>query len=246
MQKSATRRRALITGASRGIGYAIARYFADHDYDLYLVARNPATLNDVAANFRHHYGERINVEALAIDLSDSAALSAAFAPWRAQLPSLDVLVNSAGIFHFGSSQLPAPELTQLFATNVIAVHQLCSLFRPALCAASTAHIFNVSSIAGVEGFAPIAGYAASKHALTGYGDSLAKDCLRDNIRVTTLCPDVVHSDMSAASGLAPEQMIQTGDICASIDLVLNLSPSALIDRLVIKCKIIAEMNNVRQ
>jgi short-subunit dehydrogenase len=158
---------------------------------------------------------------------------------------LDILVNSAGIFRFGTGLLRNEDLDAMLSTNVRAVHNLCTVCSEALGSADRSHIFNIASVAGLEGFAPIGGYVASKFALVGYGQSLARELLATNVRVTTLCPDVVDTDMSKASGMAAAQMISPDDICKAIDFVLSLSESAIVDQLVIKCKAILDMAHVR-
>lgn len=234
---------ALITGASRGIGRAVAGLLAERGYRLVLVARKAATLDDVAATLRHVH--KADVQTVAVDLADAKAVQAALAPVLAQLPRLDVLVNSAGIFRFGTDTLGMDDMQALLATNVQAVHQVCGLCLPLLRAAQGAHVFNVASIAGIESFAPIAGYAASKHALVGYTQSLARALVSEGIRVTALCPDVVDTDMGAPSGLPREQMIATADLCRAIDFVMSLSPAAVVDQLTIRCRTIMEMGNTR-
>ena len=233
---------ALVTGASRGIGKAIAGYFAEQQYDLILVARNEGLLTDVGDTLHQSFG--VQVTCVAADVTDFDRLSETLQPELEN--GLDVLVNAAGIFRFGTSILSNQDFQDMLNTNVLAAHNLSTLCADSLKKNAQAHVFNVSSIAGIEGFAPIGGYAASKFALLGYGQSLGKELLADNVRVTTLCPDVVNTDMAAGSGLQPAQMIDTDDIAKTIQYVMSLSPAAVVDQVVIKCKTILEMTDVRK
>ena len=233
---------ALVTGASRGIGKAIAGYFAEQQYDLILVARNEGLLTDVGDTLHQSFG--VQVTCVAADVTDFDRLSETLQPKLEN--GLDVLVNAAGIFRFGTSILSNQDFQDMLNTNVLAAHNLSTLCADPLKKNPQAHVFNVSSIAGIEGFAPIGGYAASKFALLGYGQSLGKELLADNVRVTTLCPDVVNTDMAAGSGLQPAQMIDTDDIAKTIQYVMSLSPAAVVDQVVIKCKTILEMTDVRK
>ncbi len=238
-----TNRVALVTGASRGIGKRIATYLAAEGHDLVLIARDGARLSDLAEGLRHTHG--VSVRWSAVDVCAFDAVRTEVEGHIAACGRLDVLVNSAGIFRFGTSAMALDDLDALLATNVKAVHNLCAACRPALERSDRAHIFNIASITGVEAFAPVGGYGASKFALVGYGLALAKELLRSGIKVTTLCPDVVDTDMAAGSGLTSEQMIAPDDLCRAIGFVLSLSPAAVLDQLTIKCRPMVELANVR-
>lgn len=224
----------IITGASRGIGREIAHYFASRGYDLILVARDEAKLAEVAKTLRAEHG--IAVDPIAVDLSDLASAARAVLDAVDRMGRLDVLVNSAGIFRFGTSIAEVEDIEAMLRTNVLAIHNLCKVCLDPLQKSGDGRIFNISSIAGVEPFAPVGGYAASKHALVGYGRSLAREQLPSGIKVTTLCPDVVDTDMGAGSGMRPEEMIAPADISRAIDFVMALSPAAVVEQLTIGCK----------
>ena len=225
---------ALVTGASRGIGREIAHCLARRGFNLILVARDAGKLAENAASLRQEYG--IQANCVAVDVCDFPTARAAVESELRAWGRLDVLVNSAGIFRFGTSSMSLEDLDALLATNVKAIHNICTACLDLLSMAGSAHIFNIASIAGVEPFAPVGGYATSKHALVGYSRSLGRELLPRGIKVTTLCPDVVDTSMSAASGMRPDQMIATADIGRAIEFVLSLSTAAHIDYLVIGCK----------
>ncbi|CAB3800785.1 3-oxoacyl-[acyl-carrier-protein] reductase FabG [Paraburkholderia caffeinitolerans] len=234
---------ALVTGASRGIGRAISTLLATRGYDLILVAREENPLERVAEEISSNYG--VNVSCIAVDITDFEAVRTRVNSRIGDSGRLDVLVNSAGIFRFGTRTLATEDLDKMFATNVTAAHNLCALCADAIKASGKGHIINISSVAGLEGFAPIGGYSASKFALVGYGQSLARELLGENVRVTTLCPDVVDTDMSKGSALPSELMIAPDDIAKAVDFVLSLSPSAIVEELVIRCKAVIDMTHAR-
>ncbi|MBB4266514.1 SDR family NAD(P)-dependent oxidoreductase [Roseospira visakhapatnamensis] len=225
---------AVVTGASRGIGREVARHFASRGYDLVLVARDESRLAAAAETLRADHG--IAVESVAVDVCALADAARAVLDAVDRGGRLDVLVNAAGIFRFGTSVASVDDLDAMLRTNVLAIHNLCAACLDHLRQAEDGRIFNISSIAGVEPFAPVGGYAASKHALVGYGRSLAREQLPNGVKVTTLCPDVVDTDMGAGSGLPPEDMIAPADISRAIDFVMSLSPAAVVEHLTIGCK----------
>ncbi|MBB4285695.1 SDR family NAD(P)-dependent oxidoreductase [Roseospira goensis] len=225
---------ALVTGASRGIGREIARHLADRQFDLILVARDQARLAAAAADLRERGGGA--ADPLPVDVCDLDTAPGAVRAAVARRGRLDVLVNAAGIFHFGTSTLAVADLEALLRTNVLAIHALCQACLEPLAQAAPGRIFNIASVAGLEPFAPVGGYAASKHALVGYGRSLARELLPRGIRVTTLCPDVVDTDMGAGSGMPPEDMIAPADLSRAVDFVMGLSPGAVVETLAIGCR----------
>ncbi|NIF21272.1 SDR family oxidoreductase [Candidatus Pantoea multigeneris] len=226
-----SKKMALITGASRGIGAAVARHFWAQGYSLLLVARDAQRLERFAASLHEQLGQQVTL--LAVDLSDPVATAEVLTPVLSQLHKIDVLVNAAGIFRPGSSKALLPDFSAMLDVNVTAVHHLCQLALPALRHAGRAHIFNLSSLSGVQAYGSIAGYAASKHALVGYSLSLSRELAGQGIKVSVLCPDVVDTDMSVGSGLTAEEMLQPEDICKSIAFILSLSPAAHIEKLVL-------------
>lgn len=225
---------ALVTGASRGIGRELADDFASRGFDLILVARHEDRLRASAAVLRTRYGSTIHC--IAVDICELDQVKRRVRTCLDQYECLDVLVNAAGILRIGTSAVGCDDLGELLTTNVIAVHNLCQACHDALAASRRPHIFNISSIAGLEGYARLGGYAASKFAVLGYGQSLEKELIAENIKVTTICPDLVATDMSGAFDVAPEDMISCADIRAAVDFVMRLSGPALVNTIVIRRK----------
>ncbi|AUX73638.1 SDR family NAD(P)-dependent oxidoreductase [Erwinia pyrifoliae] len=219
---------ALITGASRGIGHHLARHFYAQGYQLILVARDAQRLASFAATL-----DAARVQTLALDLCDHPAVAQRLQLALATHQQLDVLVNAAGIFRPGSTQTPLSDFSALLATNVTAIHHLCQLCTPWLLKSAAGRIFNLASIGGVQPYGSVASYAASKHALVGYSRSIARELGMQGIKVTTLCPDVVDTDMAQGSGFEADEMLSTADICRAVDFVMSLSPAAVVDLLTI-------------
>lgn len=224
---------ALVTGASSGIGRAIASHLAASGHDIIVVARNQERLDALARQLASDFGT--NVRTISIDLDDFAASGAAVAAALESAGRLDVLVHSAGIFRFGTAEMALSDLQALLSTNVMAVHNLTQVALPYLRKAGRAHLFAIASITGVEPFAPVGGYATSKHALVGYIRSVARQEVRNGIRATAICPDVVDTDMSALSGMAPEDMIHPDDVAKTVLHIMSLSPAVTLEQITLGC-----------
>lgn len=219
---------ALITGASRGIGHHLARHFYAAGYHLILIARDARALNALASTF-----DPARVQTLALDVCDYPAIAQQVPQALAVSGQLDVLVNAAGIFRAGSTQTSFSDFSALLATNVTAIHHLCQLCTPWLLKSAGGRIFNLASVSGVQPYGSVASYAASKHALVGYSRSIARELGAQGIKVTTLCPDVVDTDMAQGSGLTADEMLSTDDLCRAVDFVMSLSPAAVVEQLTI-------------
>ncbi|KZN41577.1 SDR family NAD(P)-dependent oxidoreductase [Pseudoalteromonas luteoviolacea] len=234
---------ALISGANRGIGKAVASSQAKQGTNLILVARNQLEIEDLAYTLRSQHN--IKVATIICDIRDITESSDQISAAIAQMGGLDILVHSAGIFHYGTSIVAQAQLSELFDVNVVGAQQLTNICLPDI-KQSNGRIVFISSVTGLQGFAPVGGYAASKFALVGYAQSLAKELLETGVKVTTLCPDVVNTDMGKPSGLADEQMIDPQDICTSIDYLAQLSDAVVIEQITLKCRVIEQMMNVRK
>ena len=175
---------ALVTGASRGLGAAIARSLST-THDVYVGGRTPESVAPVVA-------ELPGASAWACDVTDYAALAAA----TASIDSLDVLVHNAGVAHLGPVADSSPQQWRdTFEANVIAVAELTRLLLPALRAAK-GHVVLINSGAGLRAHAGWGAYAASKFALRAFGDALRLE--EPELRVTSVHPGRIDTDMQRA------------------------------------------------
>ncbi len=195
-----TRRTALVTGASAGIGLALAREFAAHDFDLVLVARREERLQAVS----HELGERFHVEArvLVADLADPAAPARIFEECRGGGRQVDALVNNAG-YGLGGRFLDSTweQHARFSQVMVTAVTELTYRFLPGMIERQYGRIINVASLAGlVPAPAGHTLYAASKAFLIKFSQSVGLEARRDNVHVTALCPGFTHTEFHDVSG----------------------------------------------
>lgn len=186
---------ALVTGASRGIGAAIAVGFARAGADVAVLARDEAKLKSVAAEIEA-LGSRALV--LSVDVTDASLVSEAVDRVASELGGLDVVVNNAGgnSFSIPVSRMRVSGWSKTQALNVESVLHVCKAALPHLVAQGGGVILNVASVAGLQGAPYMAHYAAAKAAVISLTRSLAIEVAADGIRVNALLPGWVATDLT--------------------------------------------------
>lgn len=214
-----TQKNALITGAGKGIGRAVAIALAKEGVNLGLIARTESDLKDLAQELQSEYGIKVSIAPA--DISNSAEAEASAAKIKQDLGSVDILINNAGIAKFGTLlEMDPEEWKRILDVNVIGTYNVTRAVLPDLVAQNSGDIINVASTAGERGFATGSAYCASKFALMGMTESLAQEVRKHNIRVTALTPSTVNTDLASNAGLKigdEDRMMQPEDVA---DLVL--------------------------
>lgn len=197
MTHSLKGRRAVVTGASRGIGEAVALALAAAGADVALSARSQADLEQVAAKVQAQ-GQRAFT--YRCDVSDPSSVAAMAAAALADLGGVDILVNNAGI-SASHKFIDHPDEVwhQLLAVNLSGVYYVTKAIVPAMVAQNYGRIINMGSIASKIGARYIAAYSASKHGVLGLTRSLAAELVAHNITVNAICPGYVDTPMSDRS-----------------------------------------------
>ncbi len=183
---------ALITGASRGIGKAIAKAFAMEGYDLILTCKHSALeLTTLAEKLKKDC--RISCQTFIGDLSDYEAIVRLFEEIR----ELDVLVNNAGISYIGLlSEMPAESWNDIIGTNLNAAFYCSKLAIPLMLQKKTGKIINISSVWGSCGASMEVAYSASKGGLNAFTRALAKELAPSNIQVNAIACGMMDTDMN--------------------------------------------------
>ena len=175
------RQTALVTGASYGIGYELARLLAADGYDLVLVARGEERLARAAAE--------LGGRALALDLARADAPRELSERLRADGTSVDVLVNNAGFGNFGMfAETDLAQELEMLQLNVVALTHLTKLFLPPMLERRSGRILNVASTAGFQPGPLMAVYFASKAYVISFSEALAEELRGTGVRLTVLCP----------------------------------------------------------
>jgi short-subunit dehydrogenase len=225
---------AIVTGATRGIGNAIARDLARQGYSLGLIARVESDLLAAADELRISYPE-ITVRAMACDLASEEETDAAVTAILEQLGPVSVLVNNAGEYLHGTSAMEPERLRRLLEVNFVAATRLVQAVLPKMKEAKYGYIINVASICGVEAYAEVGAYCASKFALVGYSEALDQELANYGVKVTVICPSWVTTRMSSRSPVPPNLRIQPEDIASTVRYLLSLTPAARVRQVVVHC-----------
>lgn len=215
---------ALVTGAGKGIGKAIALALAKEGVNVILVARTQEEIDSVAAKVRS-----LRVKALAVtaDVADINSVNAAVEKALGEFGAIDILINNAGIASFGKFlELEPTDWERIIQVNLMGPYYVTRAVVPNMIERQSGDIINISSTAGLAGNAMTSAYSASKFALLGLTDSLMQEMRKHNIRVTALTPSTVATDMAKELKLTdgnPDKVMQAEDMAELVIAQLKLN-----------------------
>ena len=223
---------ALITGASRGIGFAIASRLGRMGARVSICARNQETLAHAASGLR---AEGIETLAVTADIAQGEQISALVQKTQQELGPIDILVNNAGIGLFGPfHEFGEADWTRVLDTNLKAVFLACRAVSPEMIRRQTGHIINISSLAGKNTFAGGAIYCASKWGLMGLTGGMAEDLRGHGIRVSAVCPGSVATEFGGHSPRDPAKMLQAEDVAHAVAALVTQSAGSFISEVHIR------------
>jgi 3-oxoacyl-[acyl-carrier protein] reductase len=215
---------ALITGAGKGIGKAVAIALAKEGVNVILLARTQSDLDEVATAVN-----ALGVKSLVLtaDVADINSVNSAVEKALAEFKTIDILINSAGIAAFGKFlELEPAAWERIIQVNVMGTYYVTRAVLPNMIEKQAGDIINISSTAGLNGNALTSAYSASKFAVLGLTDSLMQEVRKHNIRVTALTPSTVATDMAKELNLTdgnPEKVMQSEDMAELIIAQLKLN-----------------------
>ncbi len=220
---------ALVTGAGKGIGKAIATALANEGAHVGLIARTEKDLTTLAKEL-----ENLGVKtAIAVaDISNMDEVTAAVEKISLALGNIDFLINNAGTGTFGKFLELEPAVWEnMIRVNLFGVYYTIRAVLPQMIERKTGDIINISSTAGKSGAATTSAYSASKFAVFGLSESLMQEVRKHNIRVTTLAPSTIVTDLAQSAGLLKEntdQVMHPSDFAELIVAQLKLNQRVLI------------------
>jgi NAD(P)-dependent dehydrogenase (short-subunit alcohol dehydrogenase family) len=225
-------RAAIVTGASRGIGRALAEALANEGFGLTITARKPSPLEETALMLR---ATGVEVEYLAANMADEQGIRDVVTLHREHFGRLDVLVNNAGVGIGAAADEQQTKFVDLqLAVNVRAIvlfyREAIPLLKTAAEQTGQSHVINLSSYSGKSGQPWLSVYSATKAAVIGYTEAMSKELASAHIKSTALCPGFVDTDMSefVKGQLPADQMIRPQDIAEGVRFVLRLSTGCTI------------------
>jgi NAD(P)-dependent dehydrogenase (short-subunit alcohol dehydrogenase family) len=228
----AAEKAAIVTGASSGIGLAIAKMLGEEGYSMTVASRRPEKLEGAVAELRDAGHE---VESLAVNVADEEQIKQVVATHRERFGRLDVLVNNAGV-GVGAQvgEIQTKHIDMQLAINLrqifIFYRECMPMLREAGAEHKNALVVNTSSISGKHGEAWLSVYSATKHGVVGWTEAMNKELGADGIKSTALCPAFVDTPMTdfVKEHVPPAEMIRPEDIAESVRFLLRVSPACVV------------------
>ena len=220
---------ALITGGGRGLGKAVAVALANEGVNVGITGRNEESLKTTVAEL-----EKLGVKAAysVFDVEEMAQVEQGVASIASQLGGIDILINNAGVGDFGSFEdMPVETWEKVMKVNLFGVYYVAKATLPYLKQNKEGDIVNVASTAGLKGGPNMSAYGASKAAVISLSQSLMAELRKFNIRVITLTPSTIATDMSIEGKLTdgnPEKVLQPEDFAEWVRDILKMNRRAMI------------------
>jgi NAD(P)-dependent dehydrogenase (short-subunit alcohol dehydrogenase family) len=225
-------RAAIVTGASSGIGLAVARMLGEEGFGITMAARRPEKLDDAVSGLA---ADGFDVHAVAANVAEESEVEKVVAAHRERYGRLDVLVNNAGV-GIGASlaEIQTKRLDMQLDINlrsIILFYREClTMLQAAAAEHKNVLVVNTSSIAGKRGSGWLSVYAAAKHGVVGWTEAMNNELSSHGIKSTALCPAFVDTPMTdfVKGSVAPEEMIRPQDIAESVRFLLKVSPACIV------------------
>ena len=220
---------ALVTGGGRGLGKAVAISLANEGVNVGITGRNEESLKTTVAEL-----EKLGVKAAysVFDVEEMAQVEQGVASIASQLGGIDILINNAGVGDFGSfEEMPVETWEKVMKVNLFGVYYVAKAALPYLKQNKEGDIVNVASTAGLKGGPNMSAYCASKAAVISLSQSLMAELRKFNIRVITLTPSTIATDMSIEGKLTdgnPEKVLQPEDFAEWVRDILKMNRRAMI------------------
>lgn len=229
-------RAAIVTGASRGIGLALAETLGEEGFGLTITARKPETIERKAQDLR---AKGFEVEYLAANMADEQAIREVVTLHRERYGRLDVLVNNAGLgIGAQATEHQTKYVDMQLDINLRAIiifyRECVELLKAAAAEHHNALVVNMSSLAGKSPQPWLSVYSASKAAVVGYTQAMNKELGNDGVKSVAFCPGFVDTDMSEfiKESVPAEEMLRTSDIAEALRFLLRVSPACVVPEII--------------
>ncbi len=224
---------AVITGASRGMGKAIAKKFAAEGYNLLLTAKTKSSLEKTREEISNEFPS-VEVKTFSADMSISEDIKN-MSIFCLNLEVPDVLVNNAGIYKPGKCMdEPDGFMEEMMNINFFSAYHLTRLLLPHMIKKAKGHIFNICSIASLRAYEGGGGYSVSKYALNGFSQNLRHELKPHGIKVTAVFPGAVLTDSWGDFDNSSKRIMEANDIADMIVASTKLSQQAVVEEIVMR------------
>ncbi len=224
---------AIVTGASKGIGKAIAEKLVANGVNIAFCSRNQKELWATAKEL--HDINKVKIYHAAADLSKKQECDLFVKNAIAELGNIDMIINNAGTYIPGQIHTEQEGvLESLLATNLLSAYHITRAAMPNLLAQKKGHIFNICSIAGTQPYHNGGSYSISKFAMVGFSKNLREELKPHGIKVTTVNPGATMSDSWAGSNIDPTRIMEAKDIAEAIWAIYNLAPQTVVEEIVLR------------
>lgn len=223
---------ALVTGASRGIGLAVARSLGRLGAKVSICARDAKKLEQAANELER---DGVTILAVTANVTLAAEVTALVTKTEHSLGPIEILVNNAGVGYFAPTHL-ADEATwdRVLDTNLKSVFLASKAVAAGMIERRSGHIINIASLAGKNAFANGGIYCASKWGLIGLTECMAEDLRPYGIRVSAICPGSVATEFSAHVGKDTRKMLQPEDIAHAVEMIVTQTPQSFISEVLMR------------
>lgn len=226
----------IVTGASRGIGYAILEKFAAQGYRIGFCSSNEDKVTKAKEKLQQQF-PHIHILAEVCDMSQKNEVIAFGNKCLAEFNAIDILVNNAGQYLpdiLTEDMIASNHLETMMNTNLYSAYWLGKIIIPTMKEYESGHIFNISSIAGLDAYPNSGSYTVTKFALTGYTRMIREELKSYQIKVTGVYPGATYTDSWSGSDLPRSRFVLASDIAEMIYTCAQLSPSAVVEDILIR------------
>ncbi len=225
---------AVITGASKGIGKAIAARLAQEGFNVAICSRNKAVLEAAGADIQQQ-NPQVQVLTMPVDMGNKQQVLDFAAKINASFPAVDILVNNAGLFVPGALHEEADGLLEnLMSLNLYSAYHLTRQLLPPMITRRKGHIFNLCSTASYKAYPNGGAYGITKFALLGFSKNLREELKPHNVKVTAISPGPTLTDSWAGFEAPEDRMMPPEDIASVVWSAYTLAPQTVVEEILLR------------
>ncbi|MCL9780955.1 SDR family NAD(P)-dependent oxidoreductase [Vibrio sp. S4M6] len=221
---------AVVTGASKCIGKAMAQYLAHRGYNLILIARDGNAMHQLKGEILESYPS-LQIDVHPLDLANCKVSIPKLQEIASSVSKVDVLFNNAGIAYPGTLDLDFEQFSEMMDLNVKGVFAVAKIFGEKMKQQRDGYIFNIASVAGKRSLSYLGGYCASKYAVVGFNSALRQELSPYNVKVTALCPGISDATMTKGINMISQDKLGSWEVIHAVEYLLNSGSNTVVETL---------------